>query len=180
MMLVLLHTVNTVATATTSGDYDGVTGPSQPEREAKINLSYLCCWTTQSRLSRLRGWTGYGITNYVNIVEDGDSGWEPKRKAEASTSKEQVLHKSIGKRSKVKTCIWNKKNWVSECRATFHQVQICTQSSCSCPDFNTYGIRCLCKHILFTLLFALEMTNINILDKTEFQTQKVVSNRYSS
>ena len=179
-MRVLFHTVNTVATATTLGDYDGGTGPSQPEREAKINLPCLRCWTTRLRLSQLRVWTGYGIANYVNIVEDGDSGWEPKRKAEASTSKEQVLHKSIGKRSKVKTCIWNKKHWVSECRATFYQVQVCTQSSCSCPDSNTYGMRSLCKHILFALLFALEMTDINILDKTEFQTQKVVNDRYSS
>ena len=40
---VLLHSVNTVATATTLGGYDGGTGPSEPEREVKINSSYFCC-----------------------------------------------------------------------------------------------------------------------------------------
>ena len=38
-----LHSVNTVAIATTLGNYDGGTGPSQPEREAKIDLSYFYC-----------------------------------------------------------------------------------------------------------------------------------------
>ena len=33
----LLHSVNTVATPTTLCDYDGGTGPSEPEREVKIN-----------------------------------------------------------------------------------------------------------------------------------------------
>ena len=86
-MSLLLHSVNTVPTATALGDYDGGTGLSQPEREAKINSSYLHCWTTRSRLARLRGWTGYGIANYVNIVEDDDSGWEPKHKRVPQNSK---------------------------------------------------------------------------------------------
>ena len=34
-MSLLLHSVNTVPTATALGDYDGGTGLSQPEREAK-------------------------------------------------------------------------------------------------------------------------------------------------
>ena len=33
----------------------------------------------------------------------------------------------------------------------------------------------MCKRKLFVLLLALEMTNINILDKTEFQTHEVVN-----
>ena len=42
-MSVLLHSVNTVAIATTLDDYDGGAGPSQPEREVKINSSYFRC-----------------------------------------------------------------------------------------------------------------------------------------
>ena len=61
---VLLHSVNTVAIATTLGDYDGSTGPSQPEREAKTDLSYFRCWATWSRLAWLWSWTGYGIADY--------------------------------------------------------------------------------------------------------------------
>ena len=48
-------------------------------------------------------------------------------------------------------------------------------SACSCSDLNSYGMRYMCKHKLFVLLFAMEMTNINILDKTEFQTHEVVN-----
>ena len=33
----------------------------------------------------------------------------------------------------------------------------------------------LCKHKLLVLLFALEVTDINILDNTEFQTHEVVN-----
>ena len=58
---------------------------------------------------------------------------------------------------------------------TFYQVHICPQPSFSCADFNTYGMRSLCKHILFVMQFALEVTHINILDKTEFQTHRVVN-----
>ena len=42
-MNVILHTVNTVPTAITSGDCDGGMGPSQPKREAKINMSCFHC-----------------------------------------------------------------------------------------------------------------------------------------
>ena len=36
-------------------------------------------------------------------------------------------------------------------------------------------MRSLCKHKLFVLLFALAVTDINILEKTEFQTHEVVN-----
>ena len=36
-------------------------------------------------------------------------------------------------------------------------------------------MRFLCEHILFVLLLALELTDINILDKTEFHTLKVLN-----
>ena len=52
--------------------------------------------------------------------------------------------------------------------STFYQVHICTQPFCFCPDFNTYCMRSFWKHILLVLLFALEVTDIKILDKTEF------------
>lgn len=35
-------------------------------------------------------------------------------------------------------------------------------------------MRSLCKHTLFVLLFALEVTDINILDKIEFQAHEVM------
>ena len=63
-MSVLLHSANIVAIATTLGDYDGGTGPSQPEREVKISSSHFRCWTARSRLARLRDWNGYGIADY--------------------------------------------------------------------------------------------------------------------
>ena len=58
---------------------------------------------------------------------------------------------------------------------TFCQVHISTQPCCSYPDFNIYGMRSLCKHKLFVLLFALAVTDINILEKTKFQTHEVVN-----
>ena len=58
---------------------------------------------------------------------------------------------------------------------TFYHVHICTQPSCSCPDFNAYGIRSWFKFILFVLLFQLDVRAINILDKTEFQRHEVVN-----
>ena len=54
---------------------------------------------------------------------------------------------------------------------TFYQIHICTQPSFSCPD---NGMRSLCKYI-FVLLFALEVTDINNLDKTELQTHEVLN-----
>ena len=33
----------------------------------------------------------------------------------------------------------------------------------------------LCKHTLFVLLFVLEVTDIHILDRKEFQTQEVLN-----
>ena len=36
-------------------------------------------------------------------------------------------------------------------------------------------MRFLCEHILFVLLLTLELTDINILDKTEFHTLKVLN-----
>ena len=61
---VLLQSVNTVAIAITLGDYDGCTGPSQQETEAKINSSFFRCWTSRLRLARLLGWTGDGTADY--------------------------------------------------------------------------------------------------------------------
>ena len=40
-MSVLLHSVNTVPNATTLGDYDGGTGPSQPEREKRRSTRHI-------------------------------------------------------------------------------------------------------------------------------------------
>ena len=50
----------------------------------------------------------------------------------------------------------------------FYQVRICTQPSCSCPDFNKQGSRVLCKHIFFVLIFILEVEDISKLDTNSF------------
>ena len=57
----------------------------------------------------------------------------------------------------------------------FYQVDICTKPSCSFPDFNIYGMRSLCKHILFVHFFALEVLDISILEKTQSQTHEVLN-----
>ena len=73
----LLHTVNTVAIATTLGDYDGGLGPSQPEREYKkstqkisgkkqlVIFSLLSNYTSSSynqrwQHAKWRSWRSYG------------------------------------------------------------------------------------------------------------------------
>ena len=121
----------------------------------------------------------------VNIVEDDDSSCEPKCKRVPQKSKLFTSRLENARRSKHVFKIRNIESVNAEhCKfevgsgnsaRTFYQVHICTQPSCSCSDFNTYGMRSLCKHILFVLLFALEVTDINILDKTEFQTHEVLN-----
>ena len=120
-----------------------------------------------------------------NIVEDDDSGCEAMRKRVPQKGKLFTSRLENAWRSKhvfkIRTiesvnaehCKFEVDSGNSAC--TFYQVCICTQPYCSCPDFKTYGMRSLCKHILFVLLLALEVADINILDKTEFQTHKVLN-----
>ena len=120
-----------------------------------------------------------------NIVEDDDSGCEAMRKRVPQKGKLFTSRLQNARRSKhvfkirniesvnAEHCKFEVDSGNSAC--TFYQVYICTQPYCSCPDFKTYGMRSLCKHILFVLLFALEVTHINILDKIEFQTHEVLN-----
>ena len=94
---VFLQSVNTATIATTLGYPEGGTGPSQSKRYAKINLSYFGCWTAWSRLARLWAWTWYGTVDYAEYYFANQS--------VMSTSKQQAIHKLIGKLSKIKTCI---------------------------------------------------------------------------
>ena len=185
-MSVLLHSVNTVAIATTLGDYDGVTGPSQPERGKRKSARYIFIGEQLGQdLHDFGVELDTELPTMVNIVEDDDSGCEPKRKRVPQKSKLFTSRLENARRSKHVFKIRNIESVNAEhCKfevgsgnsaRTFYQVHICTQPSCSCPDFNTYGMRSLCKHILFVLLFALEVTDINILNKTEFQTHEVLN-----
>ena len=61
----------------------------------------------------------------------------------------------------------------TESSRSFYKVRICTQPSCSCPDFNRYGSKVFCKHILFVLYFALGVTDIDKLNKFGFQADEV-------
>ena len=122
-----------------------------------------------------------GLSTMVNIVEDDDSGCEPKRKQVPQKSKLFISRLVNARSSKHVFKIRNVESMNAEnCKfeigsgnsaRTFYQVHICTQPSCSCPDFNTCGMRSSCKHILF----ALAVTDINLLDKTEFQIHEVVN-----
>ena len=185
-MSVLLHSVNTVAIAAISGDYDGDTGPSQPERKTRKSTRHIFVSKQLARdLHDVGVELDTELSTMANIIKVDDSGCEPKRKRAPQKSKLITSRLENARRSKHVFKIRNIESVNAEhCKfgvgsgnsaRTFYQVHICTQPSCSCPDFNTYGIRSLCKHILFVLLFALEMTDINILDKTEFETHEVVN-----
>ena len=96
-----------------------------------------------------------------NIVEDDDSGCEPKRKRVPQKSKITTSRLRNARRSKHVLKIRyiesvNAEHYKFEVGSgktapSFYQVHICTQPSCSCPDFNTYGMRSLSKHKLFVL-----------------------------
>ena len=38
-----------------------------------------------------------------------------------------------------------------------YKVQICNSPSCTCPDFQRYGARGFCKHLLFVLFVVLNI-----------------------
>ena len=45
---------------------------------------------------------------------------------------------------------------------SYYQVRICTQPSCSCPDFTKYGSKVFCKHILFVFVFGLDISDVDM------------------
>ena len=177
----LLHSVNTVAIATTLGDYDGGTGLSQPEREKRKSTRHIFVAEQLGRdLHDFGVEVDTELSTMVNIVEDDDSGCESKRKRVLQKNKLFTSQLENARRSKhvFKTRNMEPVN-AEHCKfkvgsgnsaRTFYQVH-----TCSCPDFNTYVMRFLRKPILFVLLFPLEVTDINILDKTEFQTLEVLN-----
>ena len=141
------------------------------EREAKINSSIFIAEELGQDLHDFGVEPDTELTTRVNIVEYDDSGCELKRKQVPQKSKLFTSRLENARRSKH---VFKKGNIESvnaeHCKfevgsgnsaPTFYQVYICTEPSCSCSDFNTYGMRSLCKHILFVLLFALEVTDIN-------------------
>ena len=125
------------------------------------------------------------LPTILNIAENGNSGWEPKRNRVPQKSKLFKVRLENGQRSKHVFKIRKIESVNAErCKfevgsgnsaRTFYQIHIFTHTFCSCPDFNTYGTRSLCKHTLFALLFPLEVTYINILNKTEFQKHEAVN-----
>ena len=56
---------------------------------------------------------------------------------------------------------------------SYYQVRIGTQPSCSCPDFNKFGSKVNCKHILFVLVFGLDVTDVKLLDSRSFQADQI-------
>ena len=45
---------------------------------------------------------------------------------------------------------------------SFYQVRICTQPSCTCPDFIKQGSKVFYKHIFFVLMFALDVLVVTL------------------
>ena len=87
-MSVLLHSVNTVAFTATLRDYDGGTGPSQPESEKRKSTCHIFVaeqlhWDLHNFGVEL----DTELPTMVNITEDDDSGCEPKRKRVSQKSK---------------------------------------------------------------------------------------------
>ena len=56
---------------------------------------------------------------------------------------------------------------------SYYQVWICTQPSCSCPDFTRYGSKVFCNHILFVILFGLDISDVDVLDTIAFQADHI-------
>ena len=146
------------------GNYDGGRDPTQPLRQ-KRKLSKDIQTATQ---------IGHDILDYdvdmtltptmvksSNLADvfHADGGCEPKKKSAASQNKmfsnrlEGTRNgKYVRKIGKVENV--NLEHRLFEISSTessrrFYQVRICTQPSCSCPDFNGYGSKVYCKHILF-------------------------------
>ena len=87
-MSALLHSVNTVTTITTLGDYDRGTGPSQPVREKPKSTRHIFVAEQLSQdLHDLWVELDMELPSMVNIVEDDGSGCEPKRKQVPQKSK---------------------------------------------------------------------------------------------
>ena len=162
---VLLHSVSSVAVATTLGDYDGGwryrTFKTREAEKRKSTRHILL----PEQLDRYLHDFGVDLDTELptmgNIVEDDDSGCEPKRKRVPQKSKISTSRLRNARRSKHVLKIRyiesvNAEHYMFEVGSgktapTFYQVHICTQPSCSCPDFNTYGMRSLSKHKLFVL-----------------------------
>ena len=62
----------------------------------------------------------------------------------------------------------------SESGRSCYQVRICSQPSSSCPDFGKQGSKVFCKHILFVLMFVLDVSDVNVLDTLAFETEEIV------
>ena len=162
---VLLHSVNSVAVATTLGDYDGGwrygTFKTREAEKRKSTRHILLAEQLDRDLHDFGVELDTELPTMGNIVEDDDSGCEPKRKRVPQKSKISTSRLRNARRSKHVLKIRyiesvNAEHYKFEVGSgktapSFYQVHICTQPSCSCPDFNTYGMRSLSKHKLFVL-----------------------------
>ena len=136
-MSVLLHSVNTVVIATTLGDYDGGMEPSQPEKEKRKWTRHIFIVEQLGRdLHDFGVELDMELPIMVNIVEDDDSGCEPKRKRVPQKSKLFTSRLKNARRSKH---VFNIRNIelvnAEDCKLevgsgnsarTFYQVHICT------------------------------------------------------
>ena len=87
-MSALLHSVNTVITITTSGDYDRGMGPSQPMREKpKLTCHNFNAEQLGQDLHNFMVELDTQLPSMVNIVEDDGSGCETKHKQGPQKSK---------------------------------------------------------------------------------------------
>ena len=162
---VLLHSVNTVAVPTTLGDYEGGwrygTFTTREAEKQKSTRHILLAEQLDRDLHDFGVELDTELPTMVNIVEDDDSGCEPKRKRVPQKSKISTSRLRNARRSKhVLKIRYIESVNAEHCKfevgsgktaPTFYQVHICTQLSCSFPDFNTYGMRSLSKHKQFVL-----------------------------
>ena len=168
-----------------SGDYDGGSGPSQHirlkrklERDIQIagrigrdlvdfNVDMALTPTMVSRTSSL----------------GEEAGCEPPKKITSKTklfSNRLESARTLKYTMKVANIVnVNAEHRLfeissSESGRSCYQVRICSQPSCSCPDFGKQGSKIFCKHILFVLMFVLDVSDVNVLDTLTFETEEIV------
>ena len=171
----LLHTVNTVAIAIALGNYDGGTGPSQPETEKLKSTRHFF-------VAEQLGWDLHDsgveldteLPTILNIAENGNSGWEPKRNRVPQKSKLLKVRLENGQRSKHVFKIRKVESVNAErCKfevgsgnsaRTFYQVHIFTHTFCCCPGLcaNTHCLLCCFHWKLRILTFWIKLNFRNM------------------
>ena len=168
------------------GDYDGHTGPSQSVREERVERRDI-------KVAKQFGRDLHDFdvempsmveqTNMTILVDANDGRCEPKRRK--LPQKEKLFATRLENAWKSKNiCKIRSVNFVSDVNRlfevgssatarNFYQVRVTTQPSCSCKDFQSFGERSPCKHLLFVLLFCQKITDELLLQKTAFTAEEV-------